>query len=436
LPFAARKNAVPQLLQCLTDAEPSVRALAAEMLAKVGDPGVVRHLFPLLADPDIGVAQAVTAAIQSLGSEEARALATAAARSESPVLRRAALRILGYLGGGRFEVFAAAIDDDDARVRDVAIQGLAFVDDPRAVDRLLQAARDVRQKVRASAARALGQCQADERILNALTERLTDSDPWVRYYACQSLGRAGHDESGREVALLLKDPAGQVRVAAVEALSHLSTDLAFGALRDAARSPEPDIQRAALIGLGIGGREEGLPLIIEALDGGESATRLVAVSALAGFADSEVIPAWERAARDADRAVSTAALANLSARKDERATRALIALLTSSRVESARVISALSVPVSGRVPAILSALRRADDELSPKLTSALARMRHPEANDALIQAFQSTNQACRKAAASALAAIGSPDGLTAVRRAADDDDDPQLKRICSLLLVK
>jgi HEAT repeat protein len=174
-------------------------------------------------------------------------------------------------------------------------------------------------------------------------------------------------------------------------------------------------------------------VLIDAVDHGEPATRLVAVSALRDFPDGDVISVWTRAARDRDEAVRNAAIANLSNRESSASTQALIDLL-GWPVSDTVALNALTVPVAGRVATILASLRRADDELSPKLASVLARMRRPDATDALLEAFQLGSAACRKAAAAALAAVGSPDGLRAIRRAAVDDADPQMKQICALLL--
>jgi HEAT repeat protein len=315
----------------------------------------------------------------------------------------------------------------------VAVNGLALIDDPRSLPILLEAMGDRREKIRAAAARALGQCPPDPRAMPKLVAALADPDPWVRYYACQSLGRLRHADATPAITPLLADPAGQVRVAAVEALSHLPTDIAFHALREAAESSEPDVKRAALLGLGLARRAESLPVLVDAVDNGEPATRLVAVSALRDFPDRDVISVWARAARDHDEAVRNAAIANLSNRESSASTRALIDLL-GWPVSDTVTLNALTVPVAGRVATILASLRRADDELSPKLTSVLARMRRPDATDALLDAFQLGSPACRKAAAAALAAVGSPDGLRAIRRAAVDDADPQMKQICALLL--
>ena len=51
---------------------------------------------------------------------------------------------------------------------------------------------------------------------------------------------------------------------------------------------------------------------------------------------------------------------------------------------------------------IVSALKNADDELASHLVSALVRMRRPEANMALIDAFALPNTRARKAIASGL----------------------------------
>ena len=437
LPFCAKKQTVADVLYCLSDEDPRVRALAAATLGKIGDASIVERLFPLLADSDLLVMQAATAAIQSLGSDEARALALRAARADSPQTRRAALRILAYFGEpSSFEVFRESIGDPDPRVRDVAVLGLAFIDDSRATETLLAACRNDDAKMRAAAARALGLRAPLPAAAEALITALADRDPWVRYYACQSLGRLRHEAASELVARLLADPAGQVRVAAVEALCQLPTEVAFGALREAVQSPESDVKRAALIGLGLAKREGSVPLLVEALTQGEPATRLVAVSALASFPDRDVIAAWSRAALDRDPSVQKAALTMLAGRDGPEATTALIRLLASSRADVDAVLAALATPVSGRVETILGALHTADDDLSQKLTSVLARMRRPDAHEALLRAFEFSNAACRKAAATALAAVRSPDGLLAIRRASMIDRDPQLKQICSLLLAE
>jgi HEAT repeat protein len=257
----------------------------------------------------------------------------------------------------------------------------------------------------------------------------------VRYYACQSLGRLGVEAAGAAIAARLGDDAGQVRVAAIEALSHLRSEIAFAALRDAAHAEDADIRRAALVGLGLSRRAEAAPLLLRACNDADPATRLMAVSAIADFDEPEALAALGHAAADAEASVRVAAIGFLSARGGRGATDALVALLPLSP-DRERVLTALSLPMDGRIAALVAALRDADDELAPLLVAALVRMRRPEAGVALVQAFALPNVRARKAVASGLAALGSPEAWATLQRAAGSDPDAEVRRIATLLLAQ
>jgi HEAT repeat protein len=437
LPIVNRATSSAEVVLCLGDADPEVRALAADALARIGATAAVPSLFPLLADENARVVQAVTGSIQALGSAETKPLALAAAAATNGGTRRAALRILAYFGYGEaLPHFLEALRSDDARLVEVAVAALPFLDDPRAHETLLVCARDASAEMRRPAVRAMGHAAtSDPRVVAALLSALEDEDPWVRYYAAQSLGRLGADVASRRLAQLLMDPAGQVRVAAVEALSHFGNDVAIEALRVAASSTEPDLRRAALIGLGITGRPEAVPVLLEGTRSSDAATRLVAVSALSGTEDAAVVPALARVARDPDEAVRAAAVAFLAATRGPEATAVLVALARDAP-DRERMVAALAVPAEGRIPALLAALESADEQVAPLLGSALARMGTPTATRALLQALESRNVAARKATASALRARGTREALEAIRRAATQDPDPAVRQICWVLVAE
>jgi hypothetical protein len=117
------------------------------------------------------------------------------------------------------------------------------------------------------------------------------------------------------------------------------------------------------------------------------------------------------------------------------ATAALVRLLHSAAVPE-QVLGALSLYVEGRIPGLVAALRMADDETAPALTSALARLRRPDAAEALVKAMALPNVAARKAAAGALAVLATRDALEALKRAAEQDPEPQVRQICTLLLAR
>ncbi|MET0285641.1 MAG: HEAT repeat domain-containing protein [Polyangiales bacterium] len=415
------------VIACLHDPEPNVRALAAEALARLGVRAATPQLFELLEDPLPRVVHAATAAISALGDEQTEGLALRAAGSAVPEVRRAGLRILGYFGyPAAFEAFAAALREPDQRLRDAAAAGLAMLDEPRARPLLREVAREPDAKLRAAAVRALGQAELDDDTTALLQRALADQDAWVRYYACQALGRLRVDAALPALSALLQDPAGQVRVAAVEALSHLPG--ATDTLRTCAASADPDMRRAALLGLGLRADVDSLPIFLQAARGDDAATRLVALSALASLHTAEGLSALAQAARDEDEAVQSAAIGYLQA-----APGGTLHLIELAR-EGARVANALSTPHPERVAALLVGLADADDTLATLLTSCLSRLGGNAGRDGLLAALTLDNRAARMAAAHALAALGTREASAALALCAANDPDPELRRVCSLHL--
>ncbi|MGQ0508656.1 MAG: HEAT repeat domain-containing protein [Myxococcaceae bacterium] len=436
LPVLTRAAAAPSVARCLEDGDPSVRVLACEALARLGEVSVVAALFPLLEDTNPRVTQAATEAIQALGGEQAKALCLRSAKSVNPSVRRAAIRILAYFGwASGVDTLLAAIRDSDERVRDAAINGLPYIEDPRAVQGLLETAKSPDGRARGVAMRALGQCGRDLRVQACLLRGLTDSDAWVRYYASQSLGRLGSEIAAEPIAALLRDPAGHVRVAAVEALSHILVPLAAERLIEAARDVDPDVRRAALIGLGISRPPGSERLVVQAAKEGDVPTRLVALSALPSFGSEVALASLLAAAVDPDESIRTAAVSYLAGLSGVEATLGVVGLLRTS-AEPERVLEALLIPMDGRVKGILRALDTADDELSLMLTSTLAKMRRPDATGGLLEIMKRSPPAARRAAASSLAALRTREAINALQTAAQSDSDPQVRSICALLLAR
>ncbi|EYF03993.1 HEAT repeat domain-containing protein [Chondromyces apiculatus] len=292
---------VAEVLSALDDPETRVRALACDALGRVGDPSAVPALFGRLDDEDPYVIHAATGAIQALGGPEAEALALTAARSPSWMVRRAALQVLGHLGStAGLDILLDATSDPDDRIREAAVQGLPQSHDPRAVAELLTLTRHAASRTRAAAMRALGRIQREPSTVEALGRGVADADPWVRYYACQSLGRLQEQGAAEILATLVHDEAGQVRLAAVEALSKLDTPRARDALLAASRAEDPELQRAAVLGLGATRRPEALPTLLEASRSEDPTTRLIALSALPEFQAPEVDQAITRLTGDPD----------------------------------------------------------------------------------------------------------------------------------------
>ncbi len=422
--------------RCLSDDDPRVRSAACEALARMGNPTVVEQLFEALNDPNPGVLHAAIGAIQSLGSARTEQLTQRALASNQRQVRRAALRVAAYFGySSVLPQVEAIFQERDAPLRDTAIEALALVEDPRAMELVTLAARDDSASTRAAAMRALALRGKDPRGVSYLMRGLRDPDPWVRYYACRSLGRLGWAAASEALAERVDDEAGQVRVAAIEALSHLGTASSLSALLRAAEGDDPDVRRAALLGIGIARWLEATQMLVRASRDPDPATRLVAISAMADFQVPEAVDALAAAARDEDEAVRHAAIGFLAARRTHDASRALISL-TREHAGDEHVLAALSVPSTTRIAAIQEALLRADDALASNLMSALARMHVPLAEETIIATCASPNAAARRAACTTLGAIDSEEARQVLTRMVERDADASVRETCRLALER
>lgn len=435
LPIVGRRSlAAPELIACLSDPNPSVRALACEALGRTGDNRIVPVLFERLEDGDARVSQGAVAAIQAIGGAEVERRAAELARSVGSRARRPALRILAYFGSpAMLPLFLEAMEDPDDRVRDVAANGLAAIDDERARQALLDASNHPSPRTRATALRGLGQTDPSERAWQRLLAALSDPDAWVRYYAVQALSRLGVRTSAAPIAALLSDPAGHVRVAAIDALARLRGSDALEALHEALGSSDADVVRAALMGVGIVRSPASVSRLKEAASASDAATRLVALSALAEFDDQAAIDALAAAGADPDEGVRAAAMNLLSSKPGVVATRALVELATHPLTRD-RAAVALSTHVPMRVEGIVEALLGASAELAPLLVAALVRLRHPEARAALEAAFAFENVSTRRAVAAVLSPDITPRARELLEQAERVDPDDQVRRICAAVL--
>jgi HEAT repeat protein len=420
---------LPIFVACLDDADARVRAHACRAVAKVGDTSVVPALFALIGDTNAYVAQASIAAIEALRCDATRALALEAASSTDPTRRRAALQIIGKLGYPEaMDLMTAAMSDPNVRIRDTAIGGLASLSDPRAFTALLEATTSSTAGARAAAMRALGRATGAAAV--ALRAGIRDEDAWVRYYACQALGNLAIFEALDDVIGLIDDPAGQVRVAAIEAIAKLGDGRSTAVMDTACRSIDPDIRRVAILGLGECKRSEALPLLLREARSEDDASRLYALSALAGSDGDEATEALLRATVDPVAMVQSAAVALLQVRTGAAATKWLIAQLGDElRRDDARV--ALEQPVAGRVEGIALALRDADSSLTPVLVAALTSLASPESQAVIDAALTLTNVHARRSAARALTASDTRDSRIMLDRAGLADPDDEVRRICA-----
>ena len=434
LPVVGSARSAPAVRRLLTDEDPEVRARACDALARIGDTASVRALFGALDDASARVAHAAAGAIHSLGSSETPGLALTALRSAHPNVRRQALRIIAYLGcDGAFEAVRAAIDDSDTRIAELAVGALAALGDAKVDATLMELARSPREVLRAAVMRAAGHRPGD-RMIELLENGMDDDAAWVRYYACQGLGRAGRLSAAGKLMSRLADASAHVRIAAIEALARLDTPQAWQMLLSLARSRDPDEQRAALVGISQHTQPAAVALLVDAARSSDVATRLIALSGLAGSTVPAALAELARAARDPQPEIRDAALSLLGERDDADAAAMLVGIALESEPEHP-VHTTLSRPGDARIAEISARLETAKGGEVTTLISALARMHVPNATRALFEALVAPAPEVRRDAATALMAIAAGGAVSAVRKLATEDPDPEVRRASAAALA-
>lgn len=114
--------------------------------------------------------------------------------SAETLLTRAVVEALRELGG--HDVLARRLSHADPKVRADAAKKLSRMQDERAAEALLAAAKDAEASVRRAAVHALSYLRG-ARVLEALLAAVRDKDPETRAYAAAGLGRSTDARAAR-----------------------------------------------------------------------------------------------------------------------------------------------------------------------------------------------------------------------------------------------
>ena len=354
--WAAAPRRCRTCLRASTTPTPTVRALACEALARIGDPAAVpRPLRAARRTPTRAWSQAAVGAIQSLGSPRPRRWRSRRRARRDAAVRRAALRILAYFGypRGLDALLAGHRGDPDERVRDAAIPACPSSRIRAPSTRCWPPPRTTSERTRAAAMRALGQCRRRRarrppRCCGGL-ERPRPLGALLRLPGAGELRRRGGRGRHRRAGSTTPPARCAWRRSRRWRTCHARAPSRRCAR--AAASTDADVRRAALVGLGIARRPEALPHAARRRRArSDAATRLVALSALAEFDDARgAARAAARAADDPDESVRSAAVGFLAARAGLRATRRWSSLLAHATLRERGPDARWPLPVEGGV---------------------------------------------------------------------------------------
>ena len=426
------RRATAPLVAALDDRELTLAAAGA--LARIGDESAFDSLVTRLGDPDVGIRQAVIAALNSIGHPHMPDRIAVLLTDADPVVRESALKIAGYFGyPACLERVLACCRDDHEAVRRTAIEQLAFFEEPGVFAALVWALDHDAAPVRAAAASALARVPHPERTATLLGA-LRDPDPWVRFVTLRSLGAIGAVEAvGSVLTTVEQDPAPHVRLAAIEVIGRISPTQALAVLEPLTTSPNRDIARVAVTALGNVNGDEALTILEQHSRAAELSTRLATVEAMAQRRETRVpqILQWMAAVDRAPDVVAAAldALARIGHRDDEQgsaAARALIALTAEpSRRESA--VSVLSGLPPRRIADIAAGLRHPSSDVRCASVQALGRMKRPDATRVLEWALDDADSVVRLTAVAELKHLGAQTSNRKLMALARTDPDGEVR---------
>ncbi|HEX5440207.1 MAG TPA: HEAT repeat domain-containing protein, partial [Ktedonobacterales bacterium] len=224
--------AIPPLIEALSITDQSAYYHVSMALRWIGAPAVPALLDALrhVEDENIRSGAADVLDRDDIDSEEVREALHAALDDEDADVRRMAMWSLGELGDPRV-LNQLLVEQPSQRpgsqepARTIANIGSAAV--PPLIAALKDQARPAYQRV--NAARALGLIE-DERTVEPLIAALRDDDEDVRIAAISALGNLKYARSEEPLLAALDDPSPDVRKRAIGVLATMDDDRAFDAV--------------------------------------------------------------------------------------------------------------------------------------------------------------------------------------------------------------
>jgi HEAT repeat protein len=242
--------------------------------------------------------------------------------------------------------------------------------------------------------------------------------------------------------LIERDPAGQVRLAAIDVLGRLNAAGAIATLKPLTASADADVARAAIRGLGHTRDAEAKPLLERLLRSDEPWRRVEAVAALGagGGADAASTLQWVAAAETDPAVVEAAisALAFLGSREDAdaiAATRALISLTAEPARREASIAALCALPCR-RIVDIAKGLQHVSPDVRRAAIAVLSRMKQPEATRWIESALDDAAPAVRAAAVTELRRLGTRTAAKKLLTLARTDPDREVREAAIMAVSK
>jgi HEAT repeat protein len=301
-----------------------IRRRVLQVLAKLGDPGLLENIYPMLEDESGHVRKDAAQAVSFLGgsdsiepllnllTDEYHDVSEAAAEAlvglaeqypedlsrkivvlvpeAPPEIKALLIRMLGQVdASGQMKLLLGALQDTDPIVRAAAVGGLKGTSDPAAATAIINSLTDESPSVRVEAAMAL-EILKPPGAAEPLRATLFDQDPWVRAAAVSSLS-AHPDMVPGDLAGLMAGDDLMIKTTVVEALGQRVADGhedVMDILEDAFAREAVEIRRSICRVLGRVSGKRSLAVLVRAAGDEDASVRIFAAHSLMDRPDAEV----------------------------------------------------------------------------------------------------------------------------------------------------
>ncbi len=269
--------------------DPSVRRAAAEALSD-GDERAIYPLIQALRDENPGVQDAAMRSLINIGGEVTAYMVIPLLR-EDALIRNTAYVILREIG--EISLLAGLLKDKDDDIRKFAIDLMTEIGDPGACRHLGPMLKDPNPNVRAAAVKAVGRLGCPD-SLKVLINALKDEE-WVCFAALEALAEVKDPAAVDPLTELLYGSSEAIRYSVIEALGKIGTHEAAAVLKEFIKDASELEKKAilkSLIEIGLTPDMKDLSeTLMEMLESDDGEETLTALKGLVSIGCYDAIPA-------------------------------------------------------------------------------------------------------------------------------------------------
>jgi len=393
------------LIEALSDPEPEMRSLVAEILGRSSSERLVDRLLPELAMKDHS-------------------------------RRLLAINILGRLKNPRTrKPLQGLLEDSSAEIRSAAYIALSTLTaEGLSGEVLARGIADASPRVRRAVASSIS-AETGTPLEGTLLVLLRDQDQDVRLAAIEALGRIGDPSCAEDLIRAFSDAPKHLCLAVLKAMGNLRNTRSLRFLTGFLKKPDPDLKHIAIESLGMLKDKRSVPDLIKAMDDSDWSIRSAAVQALARIGDRRCAGALREGLKDPDDIVKKEAIRTLGALGDQAAANAMLPFLHDEHVQDEVLKSLERLGIPDLVP-FAEHFRRSNARLKCRLVALLGRLRKPGMVEFLTGILDQEFFTVRCWVAKALGDLGDRRAIPPLRRLQKEDPSEEVRKEAAAALKK